>query len=86
MLRCKESIRLSALDHELYARVAATTAAAPTTVSAYNQGLQQALGRWGGGATAAERLLAQMAHALMLDPADPSDVLGERQLKQSLFN
>jgi hypothetical protein len=31
-------------------------------------------------------MLAQMARELMLDPADPTDVLGERQLAKPLFS
>jgi hypothetical protein len=86
MLRYNDSIRLSTLDHQLFARVAATEAGAPTTVSDYNRRLQDAARMWSGGTTPAELMLAQMARELMLDPADPTDVLGERQLTKPLFS
>ena len=40
---------------------------------------------WSGGATPGELILAQMARDLMLDPVDPTDVLGERQLTKQPF-
>lgn len=86
MFRHKNSIRLTALDHQLYARVAATQLAAPTTVSDYNRRLEIAATIWGGGTTPGELLLAQMARDLMLDPADPTDVLGKRQLTNQTFS
>lgn len=84
MLRFGDSIRLSALDRELYARVAATTWAAPTSVDDYNRRLEIATRMWSGGTSPGALLLAQMARDLMLDPADPADVLGNRPIGSTL--
>ena len=85
MLRYKDSIRLNLLDSQLYARVAQTQLDAPRTVSDYNHRLEVAARMWSGGATPGELILAQMARDLMLDPVDPTDVLGERQLTKQPF-
>jgi hypothetical protein len=86
MLRYKDSIRLNVLDRQLYARVAQTQRDAPTTVRDYNHRLEAAARMWSGGATPGELILAQMARDLMLDPVDPADVLGERQLAKPHFS
>jgi len=86
MLRCNDSIRLTALDRQLYARVEGTQLAASTTINDYNQRLELAGKMWCGGRSAGELLLARMALELMLDPLDPSDVLSERQLGSTLFS
>lgn len=86
MFRYKDSIRLTALDHQLYDRVVGKQCTAPTTVGDYNQRLEQAALMWSGGRSAGELRLAQMARELMLDPLDPSDVLCERQLKKRTFS
>ena len=86
MLRFNNSIRLTVLDRQLYARIAGTPSAAPRTVDDYNRGLEHAARLWGNGQSPGERLLARMALALMLDPLDPADVLGERQLGQATFS
>jgi hypothetical protein len=86
MLRHKDSIRLNLLDRALYARVAQTQLDAPTTVGDYNHRLEVAARIWSDGTTPGELILAQMARDLMLDPVDPSDVLGERQLAKPLFS
>ncbi len=86
MLRFNGSIRLNALDNQLYARVAGMQLAAPTTVDDYNRRLEFAARMWSGGQSAGELILAQMARELMLDPLDPTDVLSERQLGKDLFS
>ncbi|WP_088280018.1 hypothetical protein [Ideonella sp. A 288] len=84
MLRFGESIRLTELDRELFARVAASEWDAPTSVGDYNRRLELATKMWSGGTSPGALLLAQMARDLMLDPADPADVLGNRPIGPTL--
>ena len=84
MFRLKDAIRLTSLDLTLFARVTGIERPPPTTVVDYNRRLAAAEQIWGNGQTPAERLLAGMARAMMLDPLDPTDVLNKGRLSQAL--
>ena len=75
MFRHNQSLRLTSMDAVLFARVAGTDSPPPITVGDYNRRLAAAALRWGGGPSAGESLLANMALDMMLDPLDPTDVL-----------
>ena len=75
MFRHNQSLRLTSMDAVLFAKVAGADSPPPITVGDYNLRLAAAALRWGGGPSAAESLLANIALAMMLDPLDPTDVL-----------
>jgi hypothetical protein len=80
MLRHHQSIRLSRVDHELFAAVTGTGLPAPKTVVDYNERLRLAAQSWSRGRSANDRYLATVALGLMLDATDPTAVLDNGRL------
>ena len=80
MLRHKDSIRLSAVDQQLFEALTGAGQPAPTTVADYNQRLRLAVQTWSQSRSRDERHLGVIAAGLLLDECDGASVINHETL------